>query len=487
MWWVRYKQNAVVIPLVVSLISGISAAVQAQDSAQLRDSIALPPIQSPSHLTLIGAIELSRRNYPSIRMAGLQAAAAREGITQAKTAFLPHIDLLLDENYGTSNNITGFLAPQNIVPNISGQANNKNDFQGGFGFTTGGLVSWQPFDFGLRKAQVNVAQSSTKQAQTRIALSELQAMSQSAESFLSVLAAQQVLKAAQAKVDRLKVFLDTVHVLAQKQIKPATDEFLAQAEMVQAQDEEIAAEQNNKVALAALWRWTGIQGENVDIDAGLLIKQVPENHFTVADPYLHPQALVQQAAIDLVRAQKHALERSYVPQFYLRLPVYARGSSFQPDLSLNFHEGYYPTKFNYAISALVLFQAMDIFTLKAQRRQAEKNELVQRAQLDEIVLNLKQQDAQSRAIIEGATRIANNAPLKVRAAQEAAQSATVRYQHQLASVNDVAQTQQLLTKAQVDYATAQLQVWRAYLASALARGDMKPFIDQVSQASLERK
>ncbi len=125
--------------------------------------------------------------------------------------------------------------------------------------------------------------------------------------------------------------------------------------------------------------------------------------------------------------------------------------------------------------------------LKAQRRQAEKNELVQRAQLDEIVLNLRQQDAQSRAMIEGATRIANNAPIKVRAAQEAAQSATVRYQHQLATVNDVAQTQQLLTKAQVDYATAQLQVWRAYLASAVARGDLKPFIEQVSQASMERK
>jgi outer membrane protein TolC len=167
------------------------------------------------------------------------------------------------------------------------------------------------------------------------------------------------------------------------------------------------------------------------------------------------------------------------------VPIYARGSSFNPDLSLNFGKGYYPTTFNYAISALVLFPAMDIFQLKAQRGAESKNELAERAHYDEIILNLKEQDAQARAMIEGSIAIAQNAPMKVKAAQEAANSARIRYRYQLASVNDVALDEQLLTQSEVEYATAQLQVWRALLSAGVARGTMKPFIEQVVSATLK--
>ena len=444
-------------------------------------------MDGPQPLTLVGAIELAKRNYPAIKTASLKADAAREGITQAKTAYLPHVDMLLDENYGTANNITGFLAPQNIVPNISGVVKDTNSFQGGFGFTSGALVSWEPFDMGLRKAQVNVARSATNQSQAQTAVTQLDVQSHAADAFLSVLAARQVVKASQSKVDRFKVFLDTVHVFALKELRAKTDEYLAEAELVRSKDELIAAEQNYKIAVAALIRWTGLASETIEATPGGLLKEAPISYFTVADLRLHPQALAQQAAIDLVHSRKTALERSYAPRFFLRAPIYARGSSFNPDLSLNYGHGYYPTTFNYAISALMIFPAMDIFQLKAQRRAEYKNELAERSRYDELLLNLKEQDARARAMIEGAVRIAANAPIKVKASQEAANSARTRYRFQLASVNDVALNEQLLTQSEVEYATAQLQVWRALLAAAVARGDLKPFIDSVSKASMESK
>jgi len=440
-------------------------------------------IDAPQTLTLVGAIELAKRNYPAIKTASLRTDAAREAITQAKTAYLPRVDIMVDENYGTANNITGFLAPQNIVPNISGTVKNSNSFEGGFGFTTGALVSWEPFDFGLRKAQVNVARCATVQSQARIAVTQLDVQSRAADAFLSVLAAQQVVKAAQSKVDRLKVFLETVSVLAEKEMKAKTDQYLAEAELVRAKDELIAAQQNYKIAMAALVRWTGLSAETVEPVPGALLRKAPENYFTVPDLRLHPQALEQQAAIDVVHARKYALERTYVPRLFLRLPIYARGTSFNPDLTLNFGRGYYPTTFNYAISALVQFPIMDKFQLKAQRQAEYKNELSERSRYDEILLNLKEQNARARAMIEAAVGTAANAPVKVKAAQEAANSARVRYRYQLASVNDVALDEQLLTQSQVEYATAQLQVWRALLSAAVASGDMKPFIDRVSRIS----
>ena len=434
-------------------------------------------------MSVLDAIDLAKRNYPSIRAASLKAEAAREGIVQAKTAYLPRLDLLLDENYGTANNITGFLAPQSIVPNISGTVLKSNNFLGGFGFTSAALVSWQPFDFGLRKANVDVQRFATKQAQSQIAVNELQTMSQAADAFLSVIAAQQVIRAAESKVERWKVFAETVQVLVQKQLKPATDQFLAEAELISAKDELIAARQNYKVALAALVRWSGITGDTIEVQAAPLVYQAPENHFTVYDLYQHPQAVAQESVIDVIRAQRHAIERTWYPEFRVRVPVYARGSSFQPDLSLNFGQGYYPTKFNYAISALVTFPVMDTVSLRSQRRAAIKNELAERAHLDEIFLNLKQQDAQAAAMIEASSQIAANAPIKLKAAQEAAESTRIRYRFQLVNVNDVAQNEQLLTQAQVDYATAQLQVWRALLALATAHGNLAPFIDLVAKAA----
>jgi outer membrane protein TolC len=365
--------------------------------------------------------------------------------------------------------------------------NNKNNFLGAFGFTTGALVSWEPFDFGLRSARVSVARSTTKRAQAQIVISELDSMSRAADAFLSVLAAQQVIRASKAKLDRMNVFLETVHVLAQKQIKPATDEYLAQAEAVRAEDELIAAEQNYKIAQATLIKWIGLASDTVEVDPGPLLRQIPETHFQTVDLNSHPHALAQNAAIELVQAKKHALERTYFPRLFVRIPVYARGSGFNPDLSHDFGKGYYPTTFNYAVSALVQFPAMDIFQLKAQRRAESKNESAERARYEEIILNLKEQDAQARAMIEGSIRIAQNAPIKVKAFQEAANSARIRYRYQLATVNDVAQDEQLLTQSEVEYATAQLQVWRALLAAAVAHGNMKPFVEQVVSATLQRR
>lgn len=479
--------------IITCLIACISLAHSAQAQGAVGTDVTAPnplPLRMraittddlPQSLTLISALEQARRHYPTITGANFKAEAAREGITQAKTAYLPRVDFILDENYGTANNITGFLAPQNIVPNISGLVRSSNHFQGGFGFTSGTLVSWEPFDFGLRKAHVNMARSATDQAKAQVALTQLEVEGRAADAFLSVLAAQQVVKAAGAKVERLRIFAETVRILADKEIKAKTDEYLAEAELIRSKDELIAAEQNYKIAQAGLIRWTGLRSESVEAIPGGLLKEVPANYFSVADLRNHPQAVAQKATVELVRAHKVAIDRTYAPRFYLRVPVYARGSSFNPDLSINYRHGYYPTTLNYAVSALMIFPAMDIFQLRAQKRAEQKLEQSEQSRYDEILLTLKEQDVRAKAMIEGATQIAANAPLKVKAAQEAANSARIRYRYQMASVNDVALDEQLLTQSQVEYATAQLQVWRALLASALARGDLKPFIEQCNKA-----
>ncbi len=62
--------------------------------------------ESPSQpLTLNAAVDLALGNYPAIRAARAQVAAARAGIELARTAYLPRTDLLWQENRATRNNI----------------------------------------------------------------------------------------------------------------------------------------------------------------------------------------------------------------------------------------------------------------------------------------------------------------------------------------------------------------------------------------------
>jgi outer membrane protein TolC len=71
-------------------------------------------------VSLNGAVELALSNYPAIRAARGQAAAARAGIESARTAYLPRADLLWQENRATTNNTFGLLLLQSVIPSISG-------------------------------------------------------------------------------------------------------------------------------------------------------------------------------------------------------------------------------------------------------------------------------------------------------------------------------------------------------------------------------
>src|SRR5881227_745707 len=63
----------------------------------------------PQPLTLSRSVDLALSNYPAIRAAQAQAAAASEGIDLARMAYLPRTDLLWQENRATKNNIFGAL------------------------------------------------------------------------------------------------------------------------------------------------------------------------------------------------------------------------------------------------------------------------------------------------------------------------------------------------------------------------------------------
>src|SRR6266566_4295983 len=113
--------------------------------------------QSP--LTIQDAVNRSLASYPVIRSSMEQVAAAAAGINLARTAFLPRADFAGVLNRATHNNVFGLLLPQSVIPSMSGPVLGTNSLSNVWGSAVGTLVSWEPIDFGLRRANVETAEA----------------------------------------------------------------------------------------------------------------------------------------------------------------------------------------------------------------------------------------------------------------------------------------------------------------------------------------
>jgi len=136
-------------------------------------------------LTMGQAVEAALRNYPSVRVSQEQIGAAAAGIRLARTAYLPRIDMLAQANRATRNNVFGLLLPQSVIPSMSGPVIGTNNLGTAWGSVVGTLVTWEPFDFGLRRANVAVAEAG--RAESKAALHRTEGGWEIAESTALVL------------------------------------------------------------------------------------------------------------------------------------------------------------------------------------------------------------------------------------------------------------------------------------------------------------
>src|SRR5580700_4143958 len=153
-------------------------------------------------ITLPQAVESSLKNYPSIRVSQEQINAAAAGIQLARTAYLPRIDALAQVNRATRNNVFGLLLPQSVIPSMSGPVLGSNNFGTVWGSAVGGLVTWEPFDFGLRRAGVSAATASRTRTEATLKRTQFEVSVATADAYLTLAAAQETVRAAQAGVDR---------------------------------------------------------------------------------------------------------------------------------------------------------------------------------------------------------------------------------------------------------------------------------------------
>jgi outer membrane protein len=466
----RLKLARKIPALILSTMLAIAAVAQQGGSGR-------------SPLTLEEAVDSALSHYPAIRAARERRTAASGGIELARTAYLPTANALWQGNRATRNNIFGLLLPQSVVPSISGPVLTSTSDRGVWGSAAGLLLSWEPFDFGYRRAEVDVARANERVASAGVEISRLEVAAAAANAFLAVVAAQQQVRAAQADADRRQVFGRVVHALVNNQLRPGADASRSDAELAAARIALIQTQVQERVARAELADLSGMPTANLVLDAAPLL-QVPPAAIPGQNLTSHPQATAQNARVQETAAQVRAADRSYYPRFNMQGSISGRGTGANLDGSFaGGATGLDLQRENWAAGLTASFPVLDIFSIRAHKQIAEADQRAETARYQQTLQDLSAQVAEAQARLEGAIAIAQATPAELQSARDSEAQARARYQAALANIVEVTDAQSLLARAETEDAIAKLNAWQSLAAVAVAQGDINPFLEIVRRMS----
>jgi outer membrane protein len=449
--------------------------------------VAVPPQagkQPTRSFTLQEAVSYAMANYPAVRAAIQNYMAAREGVGLTATSYLPSVSLLWQDNRATRNNIAGLLLPQSIIANPSGTVLPESG-RSFWGSGAGVLFSYEPYDFGYRRAQMRAAQSTERRTQEQVVLTRLDVAAGVANASLLVLTAEQQVHASQADVDRRAVFARAVHALVNAHLRPGADASRADAELAAARTQLALSEEAELVNEAVFAQVLGLAGTRVEIKPGPFLGIPPEKIWTAGLVSSHPLAVVEERRIEEAQSRIDVFRHAFYPHLRLQALASARGSGANGQgAPLPGSPGLWPDNAtNWATGFTVYFPLLDIASIRAHKKIELANRRREEALYDQTIQNLAGQLDQAQAVLEGSRRVAENTPVELHAAKDSEAQARARFQAGLGTIVDVAEAQRLLLQAEIDDSLATLNIWRALARLAVAQGDLEPFLDLANRAA----
>ena len=472
----RTVVSATQIALALGIVlSGALASAQDSASNQAR-------LQSP--FTIEQAVEQAATKYPAIRAAEAQKDAASNAISVAKAAYLPRADVLWQLNRATTNKANLTPLGQSVVP-IPTEPARETTGHSDWNTLTGILFAWQPFDFGVRHAQVSIARSALESAGYGAELTKLDVESAAAGAFFDLVAMRQLVCVQQANVQRMEAFSRSIHVLVDNTLRPGADASQADAQLAQARTQLIQAQTQEKVKLEALANFLQLGSDQIQVDGTALLKNAPEQPDQNKGVESHPLVQQQTAIRDQAKEQLHLLNRSWTPSFSLYGSVSGLGAGLTSTPLPTFQgraAGLTPQTYNWLAAVQVTFPVFQIFTLHPQQRAQQAELRAAEAGRERVLSDLSAGAKQARTLLEGARSVAQNTPIELEAARQSEMQQRARYEAGLATVIEVSAAESALAQAEADDALAKLNIWRGMAGVAEADGDLEPFLQVLRRA-----
>lgn len=438
-------------------------------------AFALSSVAQDAPLTLKEAVRQASERYPSVRVSRGQIAEAAASVSLARTAFLPRVDAIAQVNRATTNNVFGLLFPNSVISPISGPQIDGDQTRNVFGAALGVLVTWEPFDFGRRQADVDISASAKARAEATAARTKLDVAAATADAYLTALAAEQAVAAAKAGITRNREFEKIIEALTKAELRPGADLSRIQADTIQVETQVIRAEQSVAQAKALLEQYVGATVKNLD---GTPFGRPETNAMAFTGiTATHPQLIEQQRSIEEILARMKAVDKGWYPKFAVQASAFGRGTGARVSgpFAGGAH-GLYPDHGNWAVGFTATMPLLEFKQLRIRKEVEQQRQTREEAKKELVERELSGRLAQAKVQLDGARRIAILAPRQLSSLQSVLTQTEARYRAGLGTLLEVADAQRQLTQAEIEAALAQLAVWRAELAMAYAQGDLDPFL-----------
>jgi outer membrane protein TolC len=457
------------IPAVLLIILGGPGITTAQ-------SITIGPSVK---LSIKETLEKVQRNLPQLEAYRQQALAAQENIALAKNSLVPDLTAGYQANMATINNITGMSYPGFLLP-ISGPPSAGNEMNFLPGTALGALIKWNPFTFGQRNASIEKAAAQYKQANAAYSEQLFQYQYAAINIYLEALYLKQVNQIGEAVINRYKVGLEQALVLSKNGLKPGIDTAQFQSVITQAEIEYLQTEKTYLRKLTELTRLTGIPEAATHIiltDTSFKPLLPTDNAWSFNN---HPYYQSIEAQKNNTVAGLREIQRSWVPQLDIWGNVYARGSGAHANGTINKADGWELSRTNAGIGLQLSFPVLQFSKVNIRKKQYSLLLKSDEAKLAQARLDITKQIEDASLQYKQDAKIAGKTPIQLKIATEVYEGLKLSYEAGLIDYTRLYQAQYELTKAELNNATAQLQLWRSLLSVAIAKGNLAIFTDQLN-------
>jgi outer membrane protein TolC len=438
-------------------------------------------------LTLKEALETGIAQHGTIKAKSNYTNASKETIKQFRRDYLPNVTLSGQQDYGTVNGQNGPLygfgglgVASSAVPLDS------QNWNAAFGALYLVNVNWDFFTFGRMKQKINLAKVDSQRYEKDLNQEKFRHKIKIAAAYLNLLASQRLVISQRKNLERAIVFQNIAAVRVKNGLLAGVDSTLATAEVSRSkitlnQVKELVNEQNNK--LVALM---GVSVQDFVLDT-TFVTTIPKamQLLKSSDENFNPILEYHKSRVDFSEQQLRVLKKEYYPTFSLFGIFQSRASGFNSDyavnqnsFSQNYLDGINPSRHNYLLGVGLSWNLTTI--ARVSKKVSAQKWIVEGVQEEYKVIEqqLKTQSDAADTKIKYALENYTEAPIQVKAAQQAYLQKTTLYKNGLTNLLDVTQTLYTLNRAETDRDIIYTNVWQSLLMKAAATGDFDLFMNE---------
>jgi len=437
-------------------------------------------------LNIKEAEQIAITNYGTIKAKANQLNSSKASLKETKLEYLPDLNVSAQQAYGTVNGTDGPISGYHgLAVASSGPALPNQNWNAAFGSLYVANVNWDFFSFGKSREKIKVQRSVVNLDSSDLVQEQFQHEIRVASAYLNLLVAQQLSKAQQDNLNRSVDLQKVVIARVKNGLNPGVDSSLANADVSNARialtnAQQVVQDQSNQLA-----QYLGIPPQDFVLDSTFVTK-IPANILAQANANVngHPVLNFYRNRIGVSDEEAKYLNTFNYPTFSLFGIYQGRGSGFKSDIGTNpgdysssYGAGADPTRYNYLLGIAFSWNLTNPFRVHYQVKAQKFTSAQYKNEYDLVDEQLRDQQVLADKKINNSLKNYHEAPVEVKAANDAYTQKYTLYKNGLANIVDFTDALYTLNRAEVDADIASNNVWQSLLYKSAATGDFGLFIN----------